>query len=84
MTERPYWMTDFTTLERMHHVPYDDGVEYWLDDLYELKQQKPPFYYSHDGFGSPKYENGVLELYRRGMMPIEALEHWKEHGLNDE
>lgn len=52
----------------------------WLDKIYELKHQKEPFYYSHDALGSPKYENGILVLFERGLSPLEALKYWKKNG----
>lgn len=57
-----------------------DKEELWLDVVYELKQKKPPFFYSNDRLGSPKYENGILErCYAKGMSPQEALDWWRNY-----
>lgn len=52
--------------------------EKWLDDVYNIKKSKGPFYYFSDRLGSPKYENGIIELcYDKRMTPQEALNWWR-------
>lgn len=60
----------------------ENPEEEWLDAVYELKQKKPPFFYSNDHLGSPKYENGILErCYKTGMSPQEALDWWRSYKI---
>jgi hypothetical protein len=70
----------FTAIDMLNQSKVEDPEEAWLDTVYELKQNKPPFFYSNDYLGSPKYENGILEkCYKTGMSPQEALDWWRNY-----
>tara|TARA_Y100000034_G_C6904901_1_gene419574 strand:+ start:1927 stop:2493 length:567 start_codon:yes stop_codon:yes gene_type:complete len=50
--------------------------EEWEDEVYRLKHLKEPFHYANNILGSPKWERGTDELYKRGMTPKQALLLW--------
>lgn len=57
-----------------------EEIEAWLDAVDEIQHQQSPFFYSNNRLGSPKYENGILEMcYEKGMSPQEALDWWKNY-----
>ncbi len=71
-------------LEPMFRAIDQKKEELWLDAVYELKQNKSPFFYSNDCLGSPKFENGILEMcYEKGMSPQEALNWWRSYTVGE-
>ena len=60
-------------------LPSPTAEDKWLDEVDELRRLKPPTHYFNDRLGTPKYDNGLDNLFKRGLSPQEALDWWKKH-----